>query len=200
MIDREYLYSSQSPTVDTRTTVLASFEVFFATLRFFCYSARLVPPPPRSHTPGARRVETRINFGLWFRWSHLHPPLVILLYTAVLLSAIPCTRFLLPWARICKPFYGAQESIPRYDNTICRTGPPCYIGRYRSESSESIPGLLKRLQLRALCPLFKEYATLTGGRELRRWLDTQIISYRSCVCVSWYKLDSKGDCWVGVGM
>ncbi len=34
------------------------------------------------------------------------------------------------WARICKHFK-AQESIPnlagRYDNPICRTGPPDYI-------------------------------------------------------------------------
>ncbi len=43
----------------------------------------------------------------------------------------------------------AQESIPslagRYDNHICRIGPPGYIG-----SSESIPRLHKRLQIRAL--------------------------------------------------
>jgi hypothetical protein len=32
--------------------------------------------------------------------------------------------------------------------------------------SESIPGLLKRLQIRVLCPLSKEYASLKGGREV----------------------------------
>ncbi len=36
------------------------------------------------------------------------------------------------WARICKPFLGAQESILSlaglYDNPIWRTGPPGYIG------------------------------------------------------------------------
>jgi hypothetical protein len=41
-----------------------------------------------------------------------------------------------------------------YDNPICRTGPPGYIGG-EIDSSESIPGLHKRLQIRALaaCPL-----------------------------------------------
>jgi hypothetical protein len=34
-----------------------------------------------------------------------------------------------------------------YDNPICRTGPPGYIGG-EIDSSESIPGLHKRLQIR----------------------------------------------------
>jgi hypothetical protein len=47
---------------------------------------------------------------------------------------------------------GAQgiDSQPagRYDNLICRTGPPGYIG-WRIDSLDSIPGLLKCLQIRA---------------------------------------------------
>ncbi len=61
------------------------------------------------------------------------------------------------WARTCKTFKIARESIPnlpgRYHNPICRTGPPGYIG-WRNpfvviDSSGSIPGLLKCLQIRA---------------------------------------------------
>ncbi len=55
-------------------------------------------------------------------------------------------------------FLGAQESIPslagRYDNPLCRTGPPGYIG-WPIDSSESIPGLHKRLQIRALVLFLK---------------------------------------------
>jgi hypothetical protein len=47
---------------------------------------------------------------------------------------------------------GAQgiDSQPagRYDNPICRTGPPGYVG-WRIDSLDSIPGLLKCLQIRA---------------------------------------------------
>ncbi len=49
-----------------------------------------------------------------------------------------------------KTFSGAQKSIPsmagRYDNPICCTGPPGYIGM----QAESVPGLLERLQIQNL--------------------------------------------------
>jgi hypothetical protein len=42
------------------------------------------------------------------------------------------------------PGIDSQPDGPRYDNPICRSGPQCYIGS-GIETSESIPGLLKRL-------------------------------------------------------
>ncbi len=43
-----------------------------------------------------------------------------------------------------------SQSASRYDNPICRTGPPCNIGwRNRFLGMESILGLFKHLQIRA---------------------------------------------------
>ncbi len=52
----------------------------------------------------------------------------------------------------------------RYDNPICHTGPPGYIG-WRNRSSESIPGLLKHLQIRALLILLIHDAFLNFKRQ-----------------------------------
>ncbi len=65
-------------------------------------------------------------------------------------------------ARICKPFKEPKNRTPwidsqlagRYDNPFWRIGPPGYIGRRNRflgiDSLGSIPGLLKRLQIRGL--------------------------------------------------
>jgi hypothetical protein len=58
-------------------------------------------------------------------------------------------------ARICKPFKEPRNRFRAWRagnvrQSICRTGPPSYIGAGGIYSSESIPGLLKHLQIRAL--------------------------------------------------
>jgi hypothetical protein len=66
-----------------------------------------------------------------------------------------------------KPVFGtfkrAQESISslacRYDNPIWRASSPGYIAG-GIDSSDSIPGLLKRLQIRALLKVFPQAKTV----------------------------------------
>jgi len=68
-----------------------------------------------------------------------------------LYGRMPKKRTLAIWAQICKPFKEPRNRFlaARYDNPIWRIGPPGYIG-WQIDSLESIPALLKRLQIRAL--------------------------------------------------
>jgi hypothetical protein len=65
------------------------------------------------------------------------------------------------------PGIDSQPSGPvQVDNPICRTGPPGYIG-WRIDSSESIPGFRKRLQIRALAGRYNKKDCRTG--PLNSW-------------------------------
>ncbi len=63
----------------------------------------------------------------------------------------PCSALIRD--RICRPFKGAQESIPTWwagtTTLFVVPAPTGYVG-CEIDSSESIPGLHKRLQIRAL--------------------------------------------------
>jgi hypothetical protein len=65
----------------------------------------------------------------------------------------------------------------RYDNPICRTGPPGYI---LHRLAESIPGLLKRLQIRALVYTTEDCTQKDSIQEYKLVvaLNRQCLSYK----------------------
>ncbi len=72
------------------------------------------------------------------------------------------------------PGIDSQPGGPvQYDNPICHTGPPCYMG-WRNRILGLIPGHLKRLKIRALVWLFSVVFTLPSppatSHHSRVWL------------------------------
>ncbi len=79
----------------------------------------------------------------------------MILFNVVLYPSLLQSANIGGWARICKP---TKEPIPslasRYDNPIVELAKATYAGVI--DSSESIPGLLQRLQIRALFTCYTE--------------------------------------------
>ncbi len=83
----------------------------------------------------------------WYRWSAPPSPPVVIPSSRFTLTVVISAANLLP------PLMTSPFNLPN-DKHGYRTGPPGYIGWW-IDTLESTPGLLKRLQLRALVRYFK---------------------------------------------